>query len=112
MRVIDILRLTLHPYDGGSVTMYYPAEELEPRLLLLKARRCPEDSPWPEIEVVECDGISLTVKVAVLTEEEFAPFTVTLDEPFTLSIEDLGEMTFTLDEDFEQEDNGRWDAYS
>lgn len=111
MRTIDILQLTLHPYDGGHVSMFHPAEELVPGLKLLEARRCPDDGFWPEIEVVEIDEFSLTLKVAQLTLEEFEPFTSTLDEPFTLAIEDRGEMTFTLEEDFE-EDDSRWDAYS
>ncbi|MCD8387657.1 MAG: hypothetical protein LUD17_12320 [Bacteroidales bacterium] len=111
MRTIDILRLTLHPYGGGSVTMLYPAEELEPGLLLLKARRCPDDGFWPEIEVVDIDDFSLTLKIALLTPEEFEPFTVTLDEPFTLGCPGSGDMIFTLIEDYE-EDDSRWDAYS
>lgn len=91
--------------------MMYPAEELVPGLRMLKARRCPEDSPWPEIEVKDIDDFSLTLKVADLSEEEFPAFTATLDAPFMLIVEDFGEMTFTLEEDPE-DDDGRWDAYS
>lgn len=111
MRTIDILTLSLRRIGGGSVTLFYPGEELVPETLLLKARRCPDDTPWPEIEVVDCDDFTLTLKVAGLTEEEFEPFTVTLDEPFTLTVEDVGDMIFTLEEDFEQDNDGRWDAY-
>lgn len=111
MRTIDLLSLMLHPFDGGTVTMLYPGEELEPGLLLLKARKCPDNTPWPEIEVLENDGFSVKLKVAHLTEEEFAPFEVSLDEPFNLVCGDFGEMTFTLEEDCE-DDDGRWDPYS
>lgn len=110
MRPIDLLTVKFHPYGGGTVTTMYPAEELEPGLHLLKARRHPEYCEWPEIEVKDFDGFTLTLKLALLTEEEFEPFEVSAEEPFTLSC-DFGEMTFTLLEEDYEDDDGRWDAY-
>ena len=111
MRTIDLLTLKLQRTGGGSVKMFYPIEELEPGLKLLKARRCPDDNPWPEIEVVSSTDFSVRLKVSVLDEDEFPAFETTLDQPFILDVEDVGEMTFTLEEEIE-DDDGRWDAWS
>lgn len=109
-RTIDNLSLELRPNNGESVTLFFPAWDLEPGYKLLKAHNL-SDSEWPEIEVVEIDDFSMILKVANLSAEEFEPFEVTLDDPFVLVAGELGEMVFTLEEDAE-DDDGRWDAHS
>ena len=111
MRTIDILSLRLHPFGSRSVTMIYAAEELVPGFRLLEARRCPKDHRWPEIEVKDIDDFTLVLKIADIPENEFPEFEATLDDSFVLTVKGVGEMTFALDEDPE-DDDGRWDAYS
>lgn len=114
-RVWDLLRMTLHPEDGGSVTLTYDREETTVGDELMSERQVYRTDYWPRVEVMSFDedGIRLNVKyedddmnlfsLDIAENKQLAIAVGTPEEPATLEFE-LWSFTLKVEEydDFEE----------
>ena len=114
-RVWDLLRMTLHPEDGGSVTLTYDREETTVGDELMSERQIYRTDYWPRVEVMSFDedGIRLNVKyedddmnlfsLDIAENKQLAIAVGTPEEPATLEFE-LWSFTLKVEEydDFEE----------
>lgn len=114
-RVWDLLRMTLHPEDGGSVTLTYDREETTVGDELMSERQVYRTDYWPRVEVMSFDedGIRLNVKyedddmnlfsLDIAENRQLAIAVGTPEEPATLEFE-LWSFTLKVEEydDFEE----------
>lgn len=114
-RVWDLLRMTLHPEDGGSVTLTYDREETTVGDELMSERQVYRTDYWPRVEVMSFDedGIRINVKyedddmnlfsLDIAENKQLAIAVGTPEEPATLEFE-LWSFTLKVEEydDFEE----------
>ena len=114
-RVWDLLRMTLHPEAGGSVTLTYDREETTVGDELMSERQIYRTDYWPRVEVMSFDedGIRLNVKyedddmnlfsLDIAENKQLAIAVGTPEEPATLEFE-LWSFTLKVEEydDFEE----------
>lgn len=114
-RIWDLLRMTLHPEDGGSVTLTYDREETTVGDELMSERQVYRTDYWPRVEVMSFDedGIRLNIKyedddmnlfsLDIAENRQLAIAVGTPEEPATLEFE-LWSFTLKVEEydDFEE----------
>lgn len=111
----DLLRMTLHPEGGGSVTLTYDREDTAVGDELMSLRRVYRTDYWPRVEVMSFDedGIRVNVKyedddmnlfsLDIAENNQLAIAVGTPEEPATLELE-LWSFTLKVEEydDFEE----------
>lgn len=114
-RVWDLLRMTLHPEDGGSVTLTYDREETTVGDELMSERQIYRTDYWPRVEVMSFDEDSIRLNVKyedddmnlfsldIAENKQLAIAVGTPEEPATLEFE-LWSFTLKVEEydDFEE----------
>lgn len=114
-RVWDLLRMTLHPEDGGSVTLTYDREETTVGDELMSERQVYRTDYWPRVEVMSFDEDSIRLNVKyedddmnlfsldIAENKQLAIAVGTPEEPATLEFE-LWSFTLKVEEydDFEE----------